>query len=85
MPNYSNFYKEIKNGISKLYWSLISVKLWAFAAFFIVSAVMVFNNLLTGEVWCSSNIAAYAMAFGLREWSKSKFGSSAPNSVEENK
>ena len=53
--------------ISKLLFTLISVKVWGLFAGTAISTLLVYNNQMTGTQWVTFNTTIWALIFGMKE------------------
>ena len=59
-----NFWKEAGE---KLIENLLSVKVWAIFAIIIISSLLCFNGLMTGDTWAAVNGGVISTVFAMRE------------------
>jgi hypothetical protein len=67
----------------KLFWSLISVKLWLFLVLIGISVYFVLEEFLTGDTWATFVVSVYGIYVGIREYSKYQYTNNTPTNKEE--
>ncbi len=53
--------------LSKIMFTLISVKVWCLAASIVVSTMLLINNHVTGAQWLTFNTTIWALILGMKE------------------
>jgi len=69
----------------KMITNLVSAKIWAFWAFFIISCLFFNSGQLNGDTWAYTNLSALGLIFGMREFSKANMNKLSITQVNKTK